>query len=478
MYFPTLLAVILQSAWAIIFSSMKMMEPFYQLARPCGASAKNTLSAEYLSSGLSLPSLQAGLGGHWVILLASLVQIMISLVVPLAGESMTVEPTAYCKTELSDHQPCDPAWMVSVPVLRSLEALLSLVFLLIFLIVLLNRRRVSGVFSDPSKIATMANLLGHDPFMDDLRDIPPQASKSEVKKALAGNRYMLGTYTASTGHQRYGVIKLPSSPTAAYVSLLNPSYASHHPQSLSISGHSSHHILRALHNLLLLVLTLGLLSIILAYYLMHGKEPLNVFLNSNTFGPRFLLSTLAVLVSLTLKRLERETRLIEPYRLMSSHLSKPAHETVLAGMTSTPLTAFFISVTRGRLFLSALALAALLSEIVIIAMPGIPFSAAQIHPAYLASTYVSIGVLSVIALAAIAVFWRRRSDPRIPRVPDTLAGVWLYLCASDWVAGAQLDDEGDEVGIENEKGYGGKRYWFGVARGVDGRQRWKVDEDY
>lgn len=65
----------------------------------------------------------------------------------------------------------------------------------------------------------------------------------------------------------------------------------------------------------------------------------------------------------------------------------------------------------------------------------------------------------------------------MPRMPDTLASVWTYLCAS-----TLLDDFEALEGL-NEKERNkrivswGKRYEYGQKKGVDGVIRWAVDED-
>jgi len=49
-YLPTLLAVLLNAFWDIIFTRLKEMEPFLQLAQPGGAPAKESLLLRYSST--------------------------------------------------------------------------------------------------------------------------------------------------------------------------------------------------------------------------------------------------------------------------------------------------------------------------------------------------------------------------------------------------------------------------------------------
>ena len=168
------------------------MEPFYQLAQPNGALAKDSILAEYLSSAMSVASLRASVSGHWVMLLASIIYFSIGLLAPLASESMSVQPTATCRTAIATNQLCAPAWIVFLPATRALEALLAFVFVIMFLLLIVSSRRTTGLNKDPSSIRSMATLLGNMGVQRDFQEIEPTATKDDVNRALVGNRYRLG----------------------------------------------------------------------------------------------------------------------------------------------------------------------------------------------------------------------------------------------------------------------------------------------
>lgn len=466
LYLPTLLAVLLQTVWAVVFAATKMMEPFYQMASPDGALAKDSILVEYLSSAMSISTLRTILSGHWVMLLASIIYFSAGLLAPLASESMGVRPTATCHTAIAVDQPCAPTWIVFLPAARALEALLAFLFIAVLLLLIVSSRRVSGVYENPTSIRSMVNLLGEPAVQRDFQDIEPNATKSDVKKALAGNRYRLGYFEASPGSHRFGLIKVtqtepwqgPSS-QYGYTAVDNPSQPC---ENKSRPPRWS----RFLRDGLFLLLLLTLFGLILGYYLDGSQtDSLNKFFNSNTFGPRFLLSGLAVLISGGWKQAERETRIMEPYRKLASGL-KPGTGTIDVTMTGTPYSTVFIALGRGDLFVSWTALMAILSDILIIAVTGVPFSPAQIHEAGLASFYISFGILGLMILSLLAVVIRRRSNPRMPRDPDTLAHVWLYVCAS-----SMTQKEGEMYQSD------ASQYWFGLSTGSDGKQRWMIDKD-
>lgn len=227
LYLPTILAVFLQVIGTIIFATLKMMEPFYQLAEPDGALAQNSILAKIPSTSLSKSSHRA-LAGHRVMSLAGIIYVAIGLLAPPALESMGVEPTATCVTSISQSQPCAPAWIVYLPVARCLEGVLIFLFVAIFILLLMTITRSSGVFEDPCSMKAMAILLTDPVVVRDFQNVDPDASKAEVREVLANNRYKIGHFELK-GEYRYGLFKVastlweePASPRG-YTPVENPS---------------------------------------------------------------------------------------------------------------------------------------------------------------------------------------------------------------------------------------------------------------
>jgi hypothetical protein len=263
LYLPKILAVFLQVIWTIVFAMMKMMEPFYQLAKPEGALAQNSILAKNSSTSLSMSSLRA-LAGHRVMSLAGIIYVAIGLLAPLASESMGVEPTATCVTAISQSQPCAPAWIVYLPAARCLESVLAFLFIAIFILLLMTSRRESGVFEDPSSIKAMAKLLTDPAVVRDFQNVDPDASKAEVREVLANNRYKIGHFEHK-GEYRYGFFKMASTPREepasprGYSPVENPSLTT----SKAPSTHSSKS--KKTKDILLVLLVVTLFNLTLAY---------------------------------------------------------------------------------------------------------------------------------------------------------------------------------------------------------------------
>lgn len=495
MYLPNIFCVILASAWLVVSATFKMMQPFYSMASPGGAGASSTLTADYLTSGLSLTFGRAALDGHWVLLLAGTVQLFLAIILLLVPEAMNVVPTAYCQTEISATQPCRPVWVIETSFVRGMEVLLVGCFSMIVMILVLNRRRVSGVYADPSKIATMADILVHRPLIQELRDIPPTASKTEIEMDLRDGRYMLGTFIADQ-RQHYGIIKLDNEPLPEKLAS-EPRLATawrHFNLKIEYFQDSIHKNYPYLLNILSIMLALILFVLILVYRLLPGtdkdKSGFNLWMSSGGRGPKLLLSGFAVTTGFLVKRQERMLRLSHPYVLMSKR-PQPAVDCITSGTEGTQFTSLFKSAKTGNITLALLSLAAILTDLLLILLPGIPWSAAQTRPVYKASTYCCLIILAVIFMAMVRVVFKQWQRGHHVDCPETLAAVLMRLCGSQFVEEKNFNAEehhhlmpslGEDDESKQHRRYDGtdgqRRYTFGCMEGVDGVQRYMVDEDF
>jgi uncharacterized membrane protein YhaH (DUF805 family) len=461
MYLPTLLAVMLKSIWVVVFASTKMMEPFHQLSKAKGATAEDTLFQN-----------------HWVMALTTGIYVILAFVPPLASESMTVKFLSECSKPGGRTFKCGPAWMVDVSAIRGVEILLGMMAAMVLVLVVLQWDRKNGVMSDPSSIASMASFLHHPEVLADFRGIDTMANPIELWTLLAGNQYMLATYESDPGQYRYGLVKTVgtiriggsgANSNARYQPLSNPSNSETKITTRSIPW-------GAIRDGMLILCLLGLLGICIGYYLDGKSDPFNNYFNSDGFGPRFILVIVATIVDYQWKRIEREVRIMDPFRRLGKRMALP-RKTILASRRGTPFDALPIALWNMNFFVAAIAAVAILSDILIIAILGVPFSSAEIKPASLASFYVSFGILGIMLIAFVAVTIWRRSNPPIPRQPDTLASVWTYLCASNMLE----DFEGMEFMTEKVRNKtirdAGRRYFYGMANGTDGKDRYMVDHE-
>ena len=477
-YLAVFVAVALKELWSVVFASTKMMEPFYQLQQPGGASASNSLLANYLSTWLSWKSVQAVFGGQWVMMFSTITYAFFASLSPIATECMETLPTAWCSTADDGRQPCLPVWLLNKPFARALEAVLSAIALFIILLILINFRRKSGLHSNPSSLASMAALLNNEEVIEEIRALDPYANDKSIAKALTGSAYKIEYHNSLNGTHHYGLVKpdsLLSGNYDRYGSMANPhnmSLTNHAPARGTFAS-------RALRDSLFLIIVCALFGVVLGYYLDHSPDPFNQFFNSGTFGPRFLLTSMAVLVGLHWKTLEREVRILTPYRRLSQRNARPEN-TILVTLNGTPLTALPGALRRGDVFHATIAFVAICSDLLIIAIAGVPFNRSQVWKAFIASAASSLTILGMMILAIFGLFWWRIQNERMrmPREPDTLIAVCMMLCNEGngvrrMMEGMELlEEKVRDVRVKEE---GGVFYAGEVHDGMGGRGRWVVD---
>ena len=477
-YLAVFVAVALKEMWSIVFASTKMMEPFYQLQMPGGASASNSLLANYLSTWLSWKSIQAVFGGQWVMMFSTITYAFFAALSPIATECMETLPTAWCATADDGRQPCLPVWLLNKPFARALEAFLSAIALFIIVLIGINFRRNSGLHFNPSSLASMAALLNNEEVIEEIRALDPYANDKAIAKALTGSAYRIEYHTSLNGTHHYGLVKpdsLLSSNYNRYGSIANPhnmSLTNHAPARGTFAS-------RALRDSLFLIVICALFGVVLGYYLDHSPDPFNHFFNSGTFGPRFLLTSIAVLVGLHWKTLEREVRILTPYRRLSQRNARPEN-TILVTLNGTPLTALPGALRRGDIFHATIAFVAICSDLLIIAIAGVPFNRSQVWKAFIASAASSLTILGMMILAIFGLFWWRIQNERMrmPREPDTLIAICMMLCNEGngirrMMEGMELLEEKVRDGRVKEEG--GVFYAGEVHEGMGGRGRWVVD---
>src|SRR5436853_5409326 len=99
-------------------------------------------------------------------------------------------------------------------------------------------------------------------------------------------------------------------------------------------------------------------------------------------------------------------------------------------MNGTPISSFPLAVSRGDVFHALVAFTAIMSDILIIAVAGVPFAQAQVWLSFLVSAYVSLGILGLMVLVVLGTLWRSAGSEKIgmPRPPSTVVAVLMMLC--------------------------------------------------
>ena len=488
LYLGPIIGVILKMTWDAIYGDIKLMEPFYRLASPDGATAGASLLMNYLDCGFGWASLGGIFKGQWAMTLASAIYVLTSLIAPLASESMTVRAQSICRTELSDRQPCDPAWILVKLVIRCLEAVLLSSAALVIAYTFYNLPRKSGLMESPATLAGIAKLLNDRRTIQNLRLVDPKVSSKRLEQSITRDRFALVSRETADGEIVRGIVQIGRSRPGGGSSNMeqtNPLSRSGQasytllptPEDVAVRSQQSPSMLKRavpfLIDIVVVIFTMGLFGVVMAYYWDYKPDPFNNFFNSNGFGPRLTLSFSAVILDAHWKRIEREVRVLTPWRQMAvtrKNHSAPASKSIFARMTGTPIVSFPRAIRRRSVFHAWVSLVAILSDVNILAVSAVPYNDATIEIQFKVASFVSLAILGTMTVTLVAVWiWRWASPTRgMPRSPDTLAAIALYLCGSKMIAG-------EASSVDNRHAY--KKFWFGEGVGLDGRQRWMVDWD-
>ena len=97
------------------------------------------------------------------------------------------------------------------------------------------------------------------------------------------------------------------------------------------------------------------------------------------------------------------------------------------------MTTLFASLWRRHFFVALAALMALLAEVLIVALAGVPFDSGQLHRGFIVSAWLSTSIM-IVMLVALFVMYLRPGKSSLPRSPDTIASLATYLCHSSLLA--------------------------------------------
>jgi hypothetical protein len=218
--------------------------------------------------------------GQWLIFWTSFVYLVVGLLAPLASEALFLDIHYGCGTDTC----WPPKLSADGVVLRLLQGLLSFIAIMALAIMIMMHGSTTGLYSNPSSIASIASLLHHPEVLDDFRNLDDSISSKNLKKQLRNKRYQMGIYREPEEVYRYGIIPASQTSSPGWTRIpLNQLTRSTKPETKR-----THHISTVL-DIGFVVSILGLLGVTVAYFLDGSSSGFNRFFNSNAFRPRFFM---------------------------------------------------------------------------------------------------------------------------------------------------------------------------------------------
>jgi Protein of unknown function (DUF3433) len=424
------------------------MEPFFQMAKPGGAKAGSSLFLKYAKSNSLFVVLFSILKRHWLILLGVLNSLIITVCTAFASEVLYISTSGDCGIKPnatgSSNEDCIPALTLRPWLAWFLSVLIFFIFAFTIIILFLLCRRTSGIFAEATSIAGIGALYS--------QTLDNEFTAGSVHPSA---RYAL-TYDDRLDSRH--IIRR----------LLSPSMSS---SDIQPAKNKSKRRSIATHPVILVAIFiyLGGIIAIIAYYRFVSKpgmgNSLEDFFDSQSFGVRLFMNILGLSIKMYWGIVYTYVNSKAPYIAMTASKGATARQSILVQTASHPITALFSAVTWRNFVVLAVTVAAVLSEVLVVALGAIPYSVATAYVAFEASVYISVGILGyMILLTPMLLVWRVTKTAAGPEPPESLAETLALLQGSN--LGEKLSGLGKLNRNERDKVITGWEWGYTVRNGV------------
>jgi hypothetical protein len=291
-YLPTLVTLIYAGFWGMIDANVRRMEPFYQLARPNGAFAKDTLTFSYFNCNTFTAPFHALYRRHWAVFCSSVAFLIASAVLPpVAASTLVVGVSPSCSNV--DQKGCTGILVFRPHLAWVLHGGLVLNILMAACLMLLLRKRKMGVARDPSSIVGLATTFKDHPVMDHLQAIEGGASMKSVRAFLGKRRY----YLFAQSEVRTSSVEGSRKPNFSESAFVLTSAAPNKPESRPRN--------RNLPSVVVGILLLGLIAFLVYYHQNKANNAFERFMDGQSIGVRAMMVMIGVVIKIFWQKTEQ-----------------------------------------------------------------------------------------------------------------------------------------------------------------------------
>lgn len=294
-FLPTLLAVLLAIPIRTLNLTAQLYHPFHELTHTAGVPAKNSLLLRTGGIAGAKAALRSLFKGEPLLALTSLLLACSALLIPLSSEAVALklyDVDGSCTP--TSVRGCIMALSVFAIPARALVALLALMAVLTCCVMFSLRRWVSGVAGSPWSVAGTAALCGSTGLRGLISALPAGAKDKEIQDALRGRRFRLGYFTGRDGELEYGVLV---DDLGAPRPVPFPAGNLAHKKKGRLGKKVPFFMLSVAGRVLFMAFIVALLAVILYYNNTGGDTGFERFMNQQTFGVRFLFTSVGVIIS-------------------------------------------------------------------------------------------------------------------------------------------------------------------------------------
>ncbi|KAF3037221.1 hypothetical protein E8E12_004940 [Didymella heteroderae] len=424
-YVPTLVAIVFSIWWKCIFARLGEMEPYYQLARPCGADAKDSLLLSYSNAMLPVILFKSFWFKHWRTFIGAVNMSLVTLCTLFAAETLHLKGVGDgcgvivdAKGDFNDD--CEMQLAMQPALGFSLGVVMLAILLGASLLLMKLRQHPTGISAEATSIAGIASLS--DAIVE---------QRSSRYPSCPSHRFAIMTSRVDINGTDFTLEDTPGR-QATTQRLLEASRLIDPP-----STHCEPREMRILSLTTFLLYEAATLFLIVYYGFVSEpgtNNSLEDFMDSETFGVRLFMTTIGLSIKFYWGWIERYMRRMSPIIAMAAPNGATAQKSVLMASHSHPITALFSRSTWKHPLLGLVTLMAVLTEILVILLNTIPFSTATAYLAWRISVIMSIMILSLMIFMTLAVMrWitRVRKISAKPDVPESIADVLVLVQDTD-----------------------------------------------
>ncbi|KAJ4260605.1 hypothetical protein NW762_007348 [Fusarium torreyae] len=423
-FLPPILAVMLSIPARVIDYNAQLFQPFYAMNQVDGAMGPESMNLHFDGWASVAEPFNVLTQGHPVPFITMLIVWCAALLTPVAVEAIGFKMHGQCK--INAFEGCAPALGVSPQSSNILLAILGLSIILLCALLFFLRNFNTGLFANPWSVAGIASLASNK----DVR--PQQDSEHKIEMEMVEKRYGFGFFENRRGQTEYGIVLYDDEGENLHqYDRPAPESSSVDAQAATTGRRNPFFLLGLAWRLVFLFFLLGLMVVLLYYHLTLDKQSsFKNFMNSQTFGVRFLFATFGVIISFSWSAFFITIAMVVPYQVMS-HGPQSASNSVLLTRSTNPFSGFWSAIKHGQIFPGIVALMAIFSEFMPILLANIPYSLSQVRISHDICARLSVGILALMALTIILSFVIRWPD--MPVDPRSIAGAMYYVSESNMV---------------------------------------------
>lgn len=297
-YFPTLLAVVYGILWNTILSGITEITPFLQLTRPGGATAKESLFLEYQNASLWHLLVSSIKHHNGLVFAGTMATLIITTAIALAAEVFYIGISGTCR-ETGKGSDCTRYLGINRNLAWVECGMLLIILMVVAFVIFAMRKRNTGLSAKATSIAGIATLMSN-----------PQAV-ARIREALEDRRFLGSSREATFGigwsydeasGWTYGFKVLEKS-TATENKDVDMVMFEEDP--VRESGNVLPFLLLPAMIIVFELILLGLLTIILYYWFNGSPSALEDFMNSQTFGPKLMMSCFGIVIRIWWSEISR-----------------------------------------------------------------------------------------------------------------------------------------------------------------------------